>query len=529
MKNVIAFIFLSCSLCFASFSSDLDTLAKKMAVELKLSPQRSVSITTFNIDRNYLLSLDPVFDKLKEKLAPYVKKVVFNPFADEGLIDDIIVAGDHGTIPMSERKVDSLLLTGYYRIYKSDSSKINFKIKISDIQGQVLFKSEEYTILMADCPSEIKIDIFDKLTSSETFRELQYRGRLITELNDLFATQNNNLQAYPREYRFEKKNPYALQWQVETLRDILSRKYNITMSNSSANTITIEQSESVVFSRDGKEYSRAHLVKGDAPWPEEFPSAKDTYIIPVSNPTSNDITFENSTFTTLPQKTRRDAIFEIFDTYYPALFNNFNYQRLDEIFFSEYGDSTILVGTVVVDDARTGREQIRYGWKTKTDWLNSLKKAVEEQNRRFCVKTSIMQLFKDKSNPDRFWAIVKQKWQTKDMDGNVVYQDNGFLLVNFDFKADNTLKDFKIYYRLWFYDYKYDDLELGIKRYEKLSDDIKTAFFGKNAVGEIDSSLKRRMMDYLITTVKTFNNQKFRMKPTDLQKSAVNSPAWGIQ
>lgn len=110
------------------------------------------------------------------------------------------------------------------------------------------------------------------------------------------------------------------------------------------------------------------------------------------------------------------------------------------------------------------------------------------------------------------WAVVKQKWQTKDQAGHVVYQDDGFLLVNFDFDADDKLKDFKIYYRLWFYDYQYDDLELGIKRHEKLVRDIKKYFIDSKGISGIDSTLKKGIMDFLINKVETVNMGKVRKK-----------------
>ena len=114
-----------------------------------------------------------------------------------------------------------------------------------------------------------------------------------------------------------------------------------------------------------------------------------------------------------------------------------------------------------------------------------------------------MGLFKDNLDRSRYWAVVKQKWQTKDLTGHTVYQDDGFLLVNFDFEADIKLRDFKIYYRLWFYNYKYDNLELRITRYDKLINDIKQYFLDNNAFSGIDSTLKKGMMEFIVDKVRT--------------------------
>jgi hypothetical protein len=81
-----------------------------------------------------------------------------------------------------------------------------------------------------------------------------------------------------------------------------------------------------------------------------------------------------------------------------------------------------------------------------------------------------------------------------------VYQDDGFLFVNFDFTADRVLKDFKIYYRLWFYEYQYDDLELNLKRFQKLENDITTHF--KNGIKSVSDSLKNAMCEYLIGQIR---------------------------
>ena len=514
-SSLLSLLFVT--LCSASFSTDLDTLALRMATTLKLSPERPLQITTINIDKNYMLPLDPILLKLKEKLAPYAKEVVFNPFRGEenSTIRSIVLSGgaEYAPISMDEKKIDSLLLTGYYNLFSSDSSSVNFHIKIINTAARVIFESEEYTITKQDCPAALKREVFDRISNSEKFKEMEYRGKIIKEFDDLFHnTANNNLLAYPAEYRFENKNPYALDWQVEWMRDILTRRYGITMVEGSPNTITIEQSGSAFFSRDGKRYSRAKLIDGEPLLPDSFPEEYNSYhFINTSNAAVEEPIVESKKCTTRDEKAIRDKIYETFSTYYPALFNNFNYQKIDEVFIDQ-GHPSILSGTKGKINPATGKEEIKYVWQTKKEWLKNLKEAVDVRNRRFYVKTSVMGLFNDNLDQNRYWAIVKQKWQTKDQSGHVVYEDDGFLLVNFDFAADNTLKDFKIYYRLWFYDYQYDDLETNTKRHEKLTRDIKQYFVDGKGISGIDSSLKKGMMEFLIEKVKTHNSGKLRMK-----------------
>ncbi|MGB7567109.1 MAG: hypothetical protein WBM07_04560 [Chitinivibrionales bacterium] len=300
----LLFVLLSFSLCLASFSSDLDTLAMKMASELKLTPQRPLQMTTINIDKNYMLPLDPVLLKLKEKLAPYAKEVVFNPFRGEenSTIRSIVLSGggEYAPIRMDEKKIDSLLLTGYYDLFSGDSSKVNFHVKIINIDARLIFESEEYTINKTDCPPALQREVFEQISNSEKFKEMEFRGKIIKQLDDLFHnTQNNNLLAFPTEYRFENKNPYAIQWQVEWLRDILTRRYGITMKDESHNGIVIEQTGSVIFSRDGKRYSRAKLIDGESLLPDSFPEEFNSYhFINTSMPASEEPKIESKKCTT---------------------------------------------------------------------------------------------------------------------------------------------------------------------------------------------------------------------------------------
>jgi hypothetical protein len=96
------------------------------------------------------------------------------------------------------------------------------------------------------------------------------------------------------------------------------------------------------------------------------------------------------------------------------------------------------------------------------------------------------------------------------LSGHAVYTDEGFLFVNFDFDDKMGLKDLKIHYRLWFNDYKYDDLELKIKRHKKLENDIKTYF--ESGLSGIDSTIKKGMREFLIEKVRQRNSREIRLK-----------------
>jgi hypothetical protein len=107
-----------------------------------------------------------------------------------------------------------------------------------------------------------------------------------------------------------------------------------------------------------------------------------------------------------------------------------------------------------------------------------------------------MKIILDDLDPNRYWAIARENWKTLDSFGSVVYHDNSFQFYIFDFTTDGVLKNFKIFYRLWFYEYQYDDIELGIKRNEKLKNDIVKYF--NNSLKSVPDRVKKTMFDFLV-------------------------------
>jgi hypothetical protein len=208
---------------------------------------------------------------------------------------------------------------------------------------------------------------------------------------------------------------------------------------------------------------------------------------------------EAKPFTTVLEKKIRDRIHETFARTYPLLFAPFDRTRLAGLFVDK-GYPSILVGRKRAEDPAMGREEIVYAWLSPRSWLDALQRACEQRGRRFAVQASVMAVFNDNLDPRRYWAIVAQRWRTLDSKETAVYDDQGFLLVNFDFDAEAGLKDFKIHYRLWFYSYRYDDVELGVRRHEKLVNDINRLFV--QGVHGIDERLKLAMRDFLVDKVK---------------------------
>jgi len=262
------------------------------------------------------------------------------------------------------------------------------------------------------------------------------------------------------------------------VKEAKQKKYRF--SNDSAN-IGSEISESLLVYHDkrflGNNYSK--------------PCTTYKYLV-----SSNNKHFETREFRTPDELKVHDIIFETFNNYYPGLFDSLDYENLNKIFV---GSSSVLIGNIKSSDPITGREFVEYSWITKQKWLDHLKQLHDSFNRSFEVRTGVMMVFNDDLDFNRYWAIVRQNWKTKDSFGKTVCQDNGFLLAAFDFTSERVLKDFKIGFQFGFYEYQYDDIELGIKRYQKIENDITTHF--KNEIKSLSGSLKNAMCESMCCVV----------------------------
>ncbi len=487
----------------ASFTDDMETLAMYLAQTLQCSPQTSLHMTTIPEDKSYMLSLMPVYKAIAEHLKPYVQEVRFHSFRGEenAILRSMILSGSREYAPMRlhERQVDSLILTGSYFLLDGCPDKINVVISVINLRAETIFQSNEYTISREDSSPALKRVVFSKLRNENAFAEVSYRGRIIKKLDNLFNSPNNNLLTYPAEYRFEQRHPYAMQWQIDVFKETVSLKYAISLSRSSSNTIIVEPTGTVVFVRDAWERQVDNCIDGEPLLPADFVEEYDSlYYLYTSNGNAP-VSVEKKQYATDAEKKIRDRIYETFTTYYPKLFTPLNYKMLDKI-FADKDHPSILVGAKMVSDPRVGREIVAYTWHTKKSWLEGLLTAKLQRRRTFAVNTEVMGVFNDNLDPNRYWAVILQKWKTKDRFGNVVYQDDGFLIVNFDFRSDQTLKEFKIHYRLWFYNYQYDDIELNIRRHEKLVTDLDCHFM--RGLSGIDMDLKTAMRDFIISKVK---------------------------
>lgn len=483
----------------ASFDETMATIAAEISESLELSPDKPLHITTINEDKQYMLSMEPVFKELKGYLTQYASEVRFKS-SDEGkVIYEMIRRG----LPMklNEITVDSLILTGGYFLMNKSLEKVNCILKIQDIRAVNLYECDEFTISQQDCPPALERILFNKLVDNKAYAEIKYKGYVIEKLDKLFNTGNNNLLLPPAVYCLENRHPYAIRYQLNAFKEILNLKYGIGFNQNAENKIRVIADGTVTFSRNSVEWPLQRIIDGEPLYGNDFsePCTSYTIIRKPAEASKGSIHLEERKFSTDSEMKVREKIYKTFNKYYPALFDPFQYEKLDKI-FAERKEPSILVGNVQVSNPVTGFEQVAYSWHTKRQWLDHLKDLNENHHRRFEVNTSMMKIFNDDVDPNRYWAIVRQKWKTIDSFGKTIYTDNGFLFVNFDFTADRVLKDFKIHYRLWFYEYRYDYIEKGIKRHEKLQEDITMHF--KEKIKAIPEVLKEAMSDYLISQIR---------------------------
>jgi len=493
----------------ASFESDIELLALEMAKTLKLSPQTQLSITTIDRDKAYMLSMAPIFTSLVSYLQPYVSDIKIHSFRGEenAIIREIVRTSgpNYRPVRLYEPQVDSLIMLGSYYMMENTADSVNFSVTVMDLCGRKLFQSAEYTVTRKEAPVSLKREVFARLSDNAQVSEMLYRGRVIQKLETLFNSPNNNLLSYPALYRFEHNHPYAIQWQVHALREVLTIAYGVSFDANSRNSITLEPTGTISFKHENTIRPVDDMVDGEPLFPPALLDGFDSLVYLYTDPRApgRAAHVEKKAFDTPGEKTVQERITETFTVYYPSLFSPLKPAMIDRV-FADKDHPSILVGSVVSVDPSTGREIVKYGWHSKKAWLAGLMRAQEQKERFFEVSADVLAVFCDNLNPSRYWAIVLQQWQTKDRYHKIVYQDDGFLIVNFDFAADRTLREFKVHYRLWFYNYRYDDIELGLLRHEKLVQDIQQYFI--EGIGGIDASLKQAMLDCLVNTIHTIGD-----------------------
>ena len=262
MNILIKTLFLLCVnalVLFATFDEDIANIAEEIAENLKLSTDKPLFVTTLSEDKQYMLPLEPVFNKLKTSLKPYVSDIRFkNPQGSEVATLATIIR-DVAPLRIEEMTVDSLILTGSYFLMDQSLDRVNCILKSGHTGSEIIPKRRIYHTRQ-HCPPAIK-EPFQ--TSKQSLTANWYKGYVIDKLERLFNAGDNDLLLPPAVYSFVNRHPYAIQYQVNALKEILTLKYGVSFSQDSNNKIVIPADGSLIFIRDGKERPLQKIIDGE--------------------------------------------------------------------------------------------------------------------------------------------------------------------------------------------------------------------------------------------------------------------------
>lgn len=481
---------------YSSLSNSMEKFAQKTIQSLDLHPESNLHISLLEKDRNYMLDLSGVYELLREKFVEKLsgKQVVFRSI--DGTASAVIydLLQNQQATSSLPADLDTLILSGSYDIV--DSSTVYCTIEISTTTAQRISK-ETFILTDSAVPPSLLVSLFHPIKNTGKREEIEFRGKIINKMDRLINSTEGNLFYGDKYFRFVKKNPYANIQEVDLLKEILIYKYGVLFTQKARATISVGYYGLVEIQRDGKTVSVGDLISGEALFPQTYVADMKKLEVPVQDPVKQQVTYESRAFKP-SEKYVRNRIISLFESDYPAYFTHFNPTELRTLFNK---GASILVGNVQKRDHTTGVEQVAYKWITSENWISALESQYNS-GRRFVVSTDIMKVFQDTYAPNRYWAIVKQEWQTT-FEGKRVYRDTGFLCVHFDFTTDKTkLVSFHIAYRLWFYSYQFKELETGLTRADKLKQDLDIYFFNeKSGVSGINHTLKKQMQQFLIEKI----------------------------
>lgn len=484
-----------------SFKSEMELLAMHIAETLQLTPQSEVTVQVIETDQQSLLPLSAFFHVLEPFLRPYSQRCAFVAYTGSLPFTPLC-----GTFPTSKGRggnqvQGTSILYGCVYLIQTQSlvPRIHISITLCSDNGTVLLTSPEFVLNRNDCPAGILREIVLPLDNQDAFQRVQFTAELVKKMDVATAAATDFNHGF---FTLINRFPTAPAWQIDALIEAVSTKYAITLSDSSQKRLTIEPSGNLTVQTGTGTITVKEAIDGQPLMPFDFVNETDSlyYLYPgdENSPSENLSPMEKKAIHTDGEKKIRAAITSIFHNDYPALFNPFNSVKLRNIFATAI-DSAILVGAKISSDAASGQEVVSYRWLPASVWISNLEHSATQLQRTFFVTTKVIGLFNDNLDPHRYWAIVQQRWTTKSKTGRTLYQDDGFLIVNFDFTPQYALKQFHIYYRLWFYNYQYAAAEQGLSRSDKIGRDLSRHFV--NGMGGIDTSLKASMRDFILQHV----------------------------
>ncbi len=453
--RVALLLVLSISISFGSLATSLVPTVENL---LPIINRYGGVVHTITDDGRYGLDLTPLFEALEHAVQHRAEDIVFS------------------TIHRN-----SLLLTGEYYF---DPVLRTLEITLFLFNGDdLLFESRKIDI--TECIPEAIPNY--KTLFDNGFREEQLciKGVISDRINRVIRNGTlPDILLTTRSFKVvSKSGGPQLHWDERVLVQLLENQFGIMISPNVSGEITFRNDGSVLFTLGSKQQLLTDILPSVVRHPE---AVRDGYLTAIEN---NDHYIYERVDSELPVEEEILSTIQLFfNEQYPSYFSHFSPADLRAL-FPKQNENSILTGTVLSDT------EVRYNWRTPRDWVSRLGQ-LYNSGRRFDVTCTVREIIQDPHSQFRFWAVVDQKWVTRDGAGIELYQDDGFLLVNFDFTSRGELHNMAFHYRLWFYNYPYKlNGDIALTRENAILRDISD---GLRSVHGMDISLKEQIKRSLL-------------------------------
>jgi hypothetical protein len=525
MKSILL-AFLLVSFAFAEFLPQLDSVSRDMIFTLGIPKDGAYSFSATDKDENYLLPVTPLYSILEKNIRTHNRKFMIRPVGGDNqrIVQSLYIKAQEGgyrNVELGQGSVDSLIIGA--KIFLGKEGDMSVQFIVCDLGGNVRYQSGKLFATAKGAERRQLMEIFESVEDPLDLECVRYREKVISALNeqmlrDSLMTSGNNVFAY------DKKWTYANMRQVDVVDMILRTKYGFRFDPQASDRIEVNRDGGLLFIKSGKRLEIANLIDVEPIVADNAEFALDSIAVPVDE--------VGDKYDRIPVRSKETSVFQkikyTIEKTLADAYNKPDFDYLDGVF--ECSGKCILRGQIKAD-VKKGKESVAYYWDTKEDYIAGLKKLVSESRLKFDVDLKVMNIYQDPSLT-RYWAVARQVWRTRNSKGAQVYRDDGFLVINFDFSEGlNQQPKFKIFYRIWIYDYRFDIPELRISRTQQIERDFNGVFFpgasnkmggvgffekrGKDylptsndmTVGGITDTLKRIIREDLMTAVKMHNKQ----------------------
>lgn len=472
---IIIIIICTNNIFATSFSANLDSIVVNINKILKIPKTGNYSISATEKDENYLIPVSSLYDLLSKRIRNHNNNFIINILDGENqrIAQSMFLkasSGGYADIDIKEAKVDSLIIGA--SLYISSKGKLTIQFVICDILGKIRFKSRKVVLSLKDPESEYLMDIFDLIEEPDDIEVLRYREKIIKKFNNQLM-QDPNMTSGENMFTFKKDWLYANLDQVDAIEEVLRIKFGFSFNTSSKDKIFINRSGGVEFCKNGRKLEISRLVDVEPVLDDDFNPIVDSIVVPISD---EELTDYAKVAIKKEDISVHQIIKETIEKDFASAYNRGDFKYLNKIFANN--KRSVLRGKVY-SNPKTGKEQVRYYWETKQQYLKGLASLVKKKKYQFDITLKLLSLYQE--NENRYWAVVRQNWKTKKRNGAVVYRDDGFLFINFDFSNGKAKPEMKIYYRIWIYNYKYANIELGKTRIDFIERDFNGVFFKEQA------------------------------------------------